>query len=128
MSVKAKKSVFRLNPKEGGRETQDQLLEFARVNPGTLATQLLQKLQDAIGKEGVQAAWTEDQRPVAALSYYHRVLVENKCTATGLLREATTLSAVLDLLALDRPREAADVVACVWWPWSLSSRKEAVGA
>ena len=81
------------------------------MNPGTLATQLLQKLQDAIGKEGVQAAWTEDQRPVATLSYYHRVLAENKRTAAGLLREAKTLSSVLDLLALDRPREAADVVA-----------------
>lgn len=93
------------------RETQDQLLEFAHVDPATLATQLLQKVQDAIGNEGVQAAWSEDQRPVAALSYYHRVLAENKCTAAGLFREAKTLSSVLDLLALDRPREAADVVA-----------------
>ena len=90
---------------------QDQFLEFARVNPGTLATQLLQKLQYAIGKEGAQAAWTEDQGPVAALCYYHRVLSEYKRTATGLLRDAKTLSAVLGLLALDQPREAADVVA-----------------
>lgn len=71
----------------------------------------MQRLQDAIGKEGVWAAWKREERPASVMSYYFRILSDNKATSKGILREQKTLCAVLDLLALDRPRQAADVVA-----------------
>ena len=61
-------------------------MEFTRKHPGSLATQLLRKLQDAIGKEGVRAAWEKDDRPASTMSYYHRILSANKRTPIGPLQ------------------------------------------
>ena len=87
------------------------MIRWAQEHPGRSAIGLLQRMEDIVGAGGKRKEWAPDERPVSAMSYYLRVLKHQHPTATRNHREMETLCTVLDLLAQDRPEEAADVVA-----------------
>jgi hypothetical protein len=104
-------SVFRLASASHGRGSQARLSAWARAHPGRLASQLLQTMEDRVGRDGEARVWSSSEMPAAAKSYYFRVL---KVTHPGgglrNLREMQTLCTVLDHLAHGRSKEAGDVV------------------
>ena len=105
-------SLFRVASSSQSRGTQARLIRWAKENPGKLAAKLLQKMQNATGREGEATEFDSYSTPAAAKAYFLRVL-EPKAAQAGVRkqREMRMLTTALDHLAQGRSAEAADVLA-----------------
>ena len=88
-------------------------MSWAARHPGRLATQLLQLMEDTVGRDGEARSWDKDDVPASAKSYFIHVLrpTTEKTSSLRDVREMHTLAVILDHLALGRSGAAADVVA-----------------
>ena len=105
-------SLFRVASSSQSRGAQARLIQWAKENPGKLAARLLQKMQNATGREGEATEFDSYSTPAAAKAYFLRVL-EPKAAVAGVRnqREMRMLTTALDHLAQGRSAEAADVLA-----------------
>ena len=105
-------SLFRVASSSQSRGTQARLIQWSQENPGKLAASLLQKMQNATGREGEAAEFDSYSHPAAAKAFFLRVQ-EPKAAQIGPrnLCELRMLATALDHLAQGRSAEAADVLA-----------------
>ena len=80
---------------------------LAKRYPGRMAVELMQRLADQVGRDGVSDAWSKTDMPTCAQAHYNRVIAG---TGPGSFpasqkrdrREAETLCVALDLMARAR--------------------------
>lgn len=100
-------SVFRGASEDPMGKSWNSLKSRARQYPGRMATELLQRMADAVGRDGVQAQWSSRDMPACAQAFYNRVLASESSTGIPAhqrrdRRESETLCVLLDKLALGR--------------------------
>ena len=85
----------------------------AAKHPGRLAAQLLQLMENSVGRDGEAGSWDKNDAPASAKSYFIRVLrpATEKTSSLRNVREMHTLAVILDHFALGRTRAEADVAA-----------------
>jgi hypothetical protein len=105
-------SVFRVASAGQGRSSQGRLMAWAKRHPGRLTARLLQKMEDAVSRSGENPVWKRMDCPASAKSYFLQVLGPRNASAGPRgLREMSTLSTILDHIALGRNGQAADVAS-----------------
>ena len=103
--------VFRATSGSGEKMSQATMIRWTEKNPGLSAAHILQQMEDTVGRDGDRGKWKPTDCPASAKAYYIRYLKHENTHQVRNHREMRTLCTVLDHLARDRPREAADVIA-----------------
>jgi hypothetical protein len=93
-----------------------QLVEYANKFPGRLASRLLLRMKDALGREGgaTSAHAVSEGAPVVATPYFLGIMIPHYNAAQmphRLRREMRTMCLFLNLLASNQAPRAADLVA-----------------
>ena len=103
---------FQAAPSDKSRQLQ--LLEYSQKFPGRLAARLLTKMQDLLAREeGALNQNGRNQTPSSATSYFLTVLTPMYRDRMNVraAREMRTVAKAMDLIAIGRHPEAADVLA-----------------
>ena len=105
-------AVFREATRTRSRSSQENLIRYARQNPGRLACAAMQSWDKLSAKTGRTYKYAKTSMPPCATRFFLNVLKPKEGDkGTGRLREIEVLSHVMDALATNKIAEASDILA-----------------
>ena len=111
-SDKSATSVFREATKSRSKSSQDELIKFARKNPGLLACSTMQTWDNLSARTGDMQSYKKFSMPPCAKRFFLNVVRPSvpQDRANRNIREIEILAHVADLIATSNFAQAADVV------------------